>query len=138
MKELSYIGLEWMKISVDYFKDSKKVSEYKEITDTNLKDITDGYHTFEELYMHRRVLSSIIFNLFPQYAWKSWKHSDGEAWDGLFITGVSIPGVGDYSYHYHEEFWDEFDVPEVEFAPAYDGHKPEDIGRLVELIKLKK
>lgn len=127
--------LQKMEESVAYFKDSEKVRMHKLGTQSNMKDISDGYHTFEDLYMHRRVLSSIIFQLFPQYSWKSRKHSDGEIWEGLFITGVSIPGIGDYSYHYHEEFWDEFDVPEVEHAPVYDGHKPEDIVRLKELLK---
>lgn len=137
MDNLNQMDLECMKKSVDFFKDPKKVSDYKKMTESNMKDISDGYHTFEDLYMHRRVLSSIIFSMFPQYAWKSWKHEDGTMFDDSFITGVSIPGVGDYSYHYHNEFWDEFDVQEVEFAPVYDGHKPEDIGRLKELLKLK-
>lgn len=128
---------ELMLQSKHLFEDSQKVKLFKETENTNMKNIHDGYHSFDDLYMHRMILSAILFSTYKNYAWKSRKHSDGEIWEDLFITGVSIPGVGDYSYHYHEEFWDKFDVPEIEFAPEYDGHKPEDIDRLFKLLDLK-
>lgn len=115
------------------FSDKSKVRAYQEKAETNTKDMCDKYHSFEELYEHRRKLSAVIFNQFSQYAWKAHAHSDGEIWDGLFIVGVTIPGVGDYSYHYHTKYWDEFDVPVVDRAPEYDGHTPKDIDRLFKL-----
>lgn len=96
----------------------------------SVKDISDGYHTFGDLYFHRMILSSIVFNAHKDKAWKSWKHEDGTMFEDDFIVGVTIEGVGDYSYHYNEEYWELFDVPVVANAPRYDGHKPEDIGRL--------
>lgn len=102
-----------------------------------MKDVTDGHHTYEELYAGRRELSNIIFQTYSDFAWKTRKHSDGEIWDGLFIVGISIPDVGDYTYHYHTEFWDEFDVKEIEHAPEYDGHTDKDIDRLFALLKYK-
>ena len=99
------------------------------------KNITDGYHTFDELYYHRAVLFATILNSKEnkELAWKSKMHSDGEMWDGLFIVGITTP-EGDYSYHYHYERWDMFDVKELDRAPVYDGHKPSDITRLLSLL----
>lgn len=112
------------------------VQTYKKISDGDdeFQQLTDGYHTFEELYDHRMILSSIIFNTYPEYAWKSKLHSDGTMYDDYFIVGASIPDVGDYSYHYDLKNWDMFDVPELEHAPEYDGHKPSDITRLLALV----
>lgn len=122
----------------DLFTNVEFVREYQSRSGRNMKDITDKYHTMEVLYEHRRKMFAIITSVFKRFAWKSRTHSDGEVWDGLFIVGVSIPNVGDYSYHYHTEFWDEFDVKELVYAPEYDGHKPEDIDRLFELLLLIK
>ena len=98
------------------------------------KEISDGYHTFKELYYHRMVLFSIICNQNKEVAWKSWKHDDGTMFEDSFIVGVSTP-KGQYTYHYHEDYWDYFKVKALEKAPVYDGHKPEDIDRLFDLVK---
>ncbi|WP_459129895.1 WDGH domain-containing protein [Guggenheimella bovis] len=98
------------------------------------KGVSDGYHTFEELYYHRMVLFSIICNQNKDKAWKSKKHHDGSMFDDTsFIVGVETT-EGQYTYHYHLEYWDHFDVKVLEFAPQYDGHKPSDIGRLRSLL----
>lgn len=99
-----------------------------------LEDVSDGCHTFNELYYHRMVLFSTICNQNKELAWKSYKHSDGEIWDGYFIVGITTP-KGDYTYHYKNECWDYFKIKEVEYAPKYDGHKPEDITRLFSLLE---
>lgn len=98
----------------------------------DIGDISDGSHTFKELYYHRMVLFSVICNTYKDKAWKSWKHDDGTMFDDYFIVGVITP-EGDYSYHYSKEYWDMFDVLELDHAPKWDGHKPEDIGRLCSL-----
>ncbi|QJX63053.1 hypothetical protein HLK66_16245 [Niallia circulans] len=54
-------------------------------------------------------------------------------YDNYFIVGVSTD-EGDYTYHYHLDEWDYFDVKELSLAPEWDGHKPEDITRLLTLI----
>lgn len=95
--------------------------------------LSDGFHTFDELYYHRMMLFSIICNTYKDVSWKSWKHSDDTMYDDMFIVGVSLPN-GDYSYHYDKEFWNKFDVKELEKAPVWDGHKPEDITRLEILV----
>ena len=97
-------------------------------------DISDGYHTFNELYHHRMILFAVICNSNSQRAWRSWKHHDGTMYDDYFIVGINTP-EGQYSYHYHKDNWEYFDnVRELEFAPKWDGHKPCDIGRLFSLL----
>ena len=97
-------------------------------------NISDGSHTFDELYYHRMVLVSIICNTYRKYAWKSWNHHDGSMFEDYFIVGVSIDGIGDYTYHFHKYYWDNFMVKEMELAPIWDGHRPNDIGRLYNLL----
>lgn len=97
-------------------------------------EISDGYHTFDELYHHRMVLFAIICNIADDGdAWKSKLHHDGTMYDDYFIVGINTP-EGQYSYHYHMDNWDTFQVTELDFAPEWDGHKPEDITRLFSLL----
>ena len=98
-------------------------------------EISDGYHTFDELYYHRMILFSVICNMRKDISWKSYKHHDGTMYDNYFIVGITTD-KGDYTYHYHEKYWDMFDVPELDFAPEWDGHTPEDIVRLLSLSYL--
>lgn len=94
---------------------------------------SDGYHTFDELYYHRMVLFSVICNEFYMKAWKSWLHHDGTMYDDYFIVGIDTP-EGQYSYHYHKDYWNMFDVAELKCAPEWDGHEPKDITRLLSLL----
>lgn len=99
-------------------------------------DISDGFHTFGELYYHRMVLFSVICNTYKDKAWKSWKHEDNTMYDNYFLVGITT-SEGDYSYHYHKDYWDMFHVKELPNAPKWDRHKPEDIGRLNSLLNEK-
>lgn len=102
--------------------------------DISRKEISDGYHTFEELYYHRMVLFSIILNRNKDKAWKAKKHHDGTMFDDdSFICGIETP-EGQYTYHYNLKFWDNFKIKELKYAPEYDGHKPKDINRLYSLL----
>lgn len=98
----------------------------------NKGQINDGFHSFTELYHHRMILFSVICNNNKQIAWKSWKHRDGTMYDDYFIVGVTTK-EGDYTYHYHKDDWDRFNVKEIPLAPEWDGHKPEDITRLLSI-----
>lgn len=89
-------------------------------------DVSDGYHTFNELYHHRAVLFATLCNLYPDYAWKSKQHDDPNfpMYDGMFICGINTPD-GQATYHYDiDPYWDMFDVPEIPRAPKFDGHTP--------------
>lgn len=95
-------------------------------------DISDGYHTFDELYHHRMILFATICNSKPDISWKSKKHHDGTMYDDYFIVGINTP-EGQYTYHYHLNNWDYFKVKELDNAPEYDGHQPKDVTRLLSL-----
>lgn len=95
--------------------------------------ISDGSHTFDELYYHRMMLFSVICNTFSGKAWKSWKHDDGTMYPDYFIVGVTT-SQGDYSYHYHKSYWDMFEVKELVTAPKWDGHLPSNVDRLRYLL----
>lgn len=102
----------------------------------SFKDFSDGHHTFGELYHHRAILSSVVFNMFKAVAWKSKKHDDEEnnpMFDDMFIVGIQT-SEGQATYHYHLDYWDLFDVVELEHAPKWDGHTPDEaISRIASL-----
>lgn len=96
-------------------------------------DLSDGYHTYNELYHHRAVLFSVIINQNKEIAWKSKKHHDGTMYDGMFIVGIDTPN-GQYSYHYDVyPYWNMFECNELDNAPVWDGHEPKDINRLLSI-----
>lgn len=98
-------------------------------------EVSDGYHTINELYRYRMLYNAAFFNaLYAEYSErdtaigpivKSRKHSDGELCfgGGWFIVVANLP-TGQISNHYRDEYWDLFKVLEVEQAPEYDGHTP--------------
>ena len=84
--------------------------------------MSDGYHTFNELYHHRAILFSVICNSMPERAWKSKLHGTGDMFDGMFIVGIET-SVGQATYHYDiAPYWDMFKVRELSKAPKWDGH----------------
>lgn len=99
-------------------------------------ELSDGYHTFNQLYHQRAVLFATIVNQNKDKAWKSFKHSDGkycfDSDGGWFIVGVDTP-QGSYTYHYSKEYWDMFDCQELECGKEWDGHTEEDVNRLLSL-----
>ena len=97
------------------------------VSEGSFKNFSDGNHTFEELYHHRAILSSVVFNMFKAVAWKSKKHHNEEKepmYDDMFIVGIQTPD-GQATYHYHLDCWDLFDVVELDRAPEWDGHTPD-------------
>ena len=99
-------------------------------------ETSDGYHTFNELYMHRTNLFAVICKQNKESSFIAKKHEDGSMFDGMFLAGVKTP-EGYYTYHCENEYLPLFDgVNVLEFAPPYDGHKPSDIGRLFALLSL--
>ncbi len=102
-------------------------------------EISDGYHTFNELYDHRCTLFLALIQRVPSMSWISKKHDDGSSFDGWFIAGMRLPS-GDVTYHLPEKMWDLAVKTGAElrnFAPKWDGHKSQDVViRLQEWIKL--
>lgn len=88
-------------------------------------ETSDGYHTFNELYDHRAKLFSVVVRDQRDRAWKSRLHHDGTMYDGMFIVGIETPD-GQATYHYDvDPYWDMFDCKELDRAPEWDGHTPQ-------------
>lgn len=103
----------------------KTLFENQQAIDISLADVSDGYHTFAELYHHRAVLFSVIVNEHKDAAWKSKRHHDGTMYANMFIVGIDTP-EGQATYHYDiDPYWDMFECRELEYAPEWDGHTPD-------------
>jgi hypothetical protein len=102
----------------------------------DMGEVSDGYHTFNQLYHQRAILFATIVNQNKNLAWKSYKHSDGNyCFDSngeWFIVGIDTP-EGSYTYHYQKEYWDYFECKELECGKEWDGHTEEDVTRLLSL-----
>lgn len=101
--------------------------------------LSDGYHTFDELYHHRAMLfAALCLTTFKNCAWKSLLHNDPKEpmYNGMFIVGIDTP-FGQASYHYDiDPYWAIFKVKELDRAPKFDGHTPaEAIDRIFEYAK---
>ena len=139
-------------------KNGRVVVEYNSLEEAGLppdtkleriNELSDGYHTYDELYDFRKMYNSVLFNEWATQpvsfnidgsikskfdVHKSWRHNDGELCfgGGWFIVSAMLP-TGLISNHYKEEDWDLFQIPEVEKALyEFDGHTPQDV-----LIRLK-
>lgn len=109
----------------------------------DMGEVSDGYHTFNELYRYRMLYNAAFFNLLARNGQvevcKSRRHSDGEKCfgsDDWFIVMAILP-TGQVSNHYESKYWDLFDVPERETAFEYDGHTPNEAAdRIEKYLKL--
>jgi len=91
-------------------------------------EISDGYHTFNELYYYRMLYNAAFFNMLPkEWVHKSKRHNDGEECfgGGWFIVMANLP-TGQISNHYELKDWDLFQIPEKEVADKWDGHTPQE------------
>jgi len=98
------------------------------------KDISDGYHTFDELYEFRKVYNAALFNQWAAAGMydvhKSVRHADGEYCFGdenWFVVVAMLP-TGQITNHYKREDWDLFRIPAKDRALfEFDGHTPADV-----------
>ena len=115
-----------------------KLSElYAALKGEGIGELSDGYHTFNELYHHRAILFSVICNTYPELAWKSKQHHDPAQpmYDGMFIVGIQTP-EGQATYHYDvEPYWDMFRIKELETTPEWDGHTPDEAIRRIATLQ---
>ena len=99
--------------------------------------ISDGYHTFDELYEHRNLLFINLIKLTDRDCWWSCKHEDGTMFDGMVIVGwETIRGL--ITYHMDDSYiplLKRAEIDERDFAPEWDGHTSQDvIDRLKKVI----
>lgn len=103
---------------------------------THVKDLSDGYHTYDDLYNHRKMLTALFVSTFPEYCWKSKKHNhlDDKIFDDMFIVGIDLP-TGTITYHYDLTDFDLFHCEELPEAPKWDGASADDtLDRINEMI----
>lgn len=89
--------------------------------------VSDGYHTFDELYEHRCVLFLALMQSGQAYAWKSRLHSDGTSFDGWFVAGIYTGKGRQITYHLPDKYWDECTAGALPKAPEWDGHTSADV-----------
>ena len=101
-----------------------------------IDDLSDGFHTFRQLYYQRMMLFAVIVKQNHDKAWKSLRHEDGELCfgGGWFIVGIDTP-EGSYTYHYEDNYYSLFDCEELERGKHWDGHTEKDVTRLLSLPK---
>ena len=103
--------------------------------------ISDGYHTFGELYEHRITLyiallkakSEIMDGMGCDYVykndiWRSKVHSDGSVWEGWFLLGIFTEPGKQITYHLPISEWDNCSFATTRAqAPEFDGHTSADV-----------
>lgn len=99
-----------------------------------IDDLSDGFHTFRQLYYQRMMLFATIVKQNKDKAWKSLRHEDGELCfgGGWFIVGIDTP-EGSYTYHYESKYFDLFDCEILDYSKHWDGHTEKDVTRLLSL-----
>ena len=95
----------------------------KEAPGQDRSKLSDGYHTFEELYQHRHALFLNLLRLNTARSWASKIHHDGTSFEGWFVAGMDIPG-GQISYHLPNDLWSLMEDMGIakDRAPEWDGH----------------
>jgi hypothetical protein len=98
-----------------------------------VSDISDGHHTFDELYSFRLAYNAALFNAWHKQGLydvhKSFKHHEGDLCfgGGWFIVVAMLP-TGQISNHYPEKYWGMFNIPtEPKSIYPFDGHTPSDV-----------
>lgn len=104
--------------------------------------ISDGYHTFNELYEHRYALwfkmCEMIYDnsFYPSPIVKAKRNHDGTYYEGYFILGYTDPTTkAQMSYHLPMVYWEKaYFAKEFDLYPDYDGHTSADVlKRIAEL-----
>ena len=100
----------------------------------DIEDLSDGFHTFRQLYYQRMMLFAAIVKQNRDKAWKSLRHEDGKLCfgGGWFIVGIDTP-EGSYTYHYEDNYFSLFDCEELECGKHWYGHTEKDVTRLLSL-----
>lgn len=90
--------------------------------------VSDGYHSFDDLYEHRCLLYCLLSSFY--YSWKSKLHADGTGFDGWFVAGMEFEN-GDFkraiTYHLPIRMWEIYSAVEMDRAPEWDGHTSQDV-----------
>lgn len=110
--------------------DIKEINEAIKLL-PNAGEVSDGYHTFDELYEHRYALFIALCNQLHIYAWKSRFHSDGTMYDWWFIAGIRTEKWKTITYHLPLEQWGKLNISQIPHAPEWDWHTSKDVINLL-------
>lgn len=128
----SKVGYEDVQLS-DYKDDTMRVY----MSRGHARDVSDGYHTFDDLYRHRMALTLLLMATCGLPSWISKQHhpEDDPMFDDFFVVGIDLP-TGTVTYHYKLRYWDLFAplaaspktmTVVLDHAPKFDGHTPTDV-----------
>lgn len=162
MNEQQILG---MMIKVAIGGDAEKSKEVSAIISDNLKEncdtigipigsISDGYHTFDELYEHRielfialakakflewmKIPSHLGVLNNPNPFWISARHSDNSpVFDGWFLAGLFYEKGKQITYHLPVRYWDKCEKNGAlvfSHAPEWDGHASADVLKRLEKL----
>lgn len=112
---------------------AKAICVLHDLPAVDVEKMSDGYHTFADLYEQRLILSAALAKNNP-HAWKSKRHEDGSVpfGEGWFIMGFDTD-EGCYTYHYELKDWDLFQCKELDKGKPWDGHTSKDVRRLLSI-----
>lgn len=99
-------------------------------------DISDGYHTFKEIYNHRKLLYINLCLLNKEHC--VW--ADHKEWDSVVLVYNSHAGQISYHISYEQLPLFKDKIKEVSFGEhGWDGHSSDDVlNRLEELTKYER
>lgn len=131
-------------VNGEFYPCKPDIFEKTYISEDAIGTLSDGYHTFDELYNFRKMYNAAAFNAWTKAGLydvhKSKRHSDGiECFGGGWFIVMAILPTGQVSNHYKMEDWDLFQCPEELIVKvAYDGHTAQDVlSRLEDVCKIK-
>lgn len=114
--------------------------------------VSDGSHTFEELYEHRYALwisTCQAISLLGYYrskidepdepptlpVWRSKLHDDGSEYEGYFLLGMGKEKGKMLTYHLPMSKWEETNFAQtLDNAPEWDGHTSADVLERLKLL----
>jgi len=89
--------------------------------------VSDGFHSFGELYEHRFELFVALMLSNPEISFRAKLNSDGGQYPGWFVAGMLL-STGQISYHLPDRYWDRLTTLKTyERYPNYDGHASQDV-----------
>lgn len=98
-------------------------------------DLSDGYHTFDELYDHRCLLWIALCTKSTYCEWGYWLENHFEGWDLIVVQHPK----GQISYHVPVKYrylYENKLLKQTEANHVYDGHTSADVlKRLEETLK---
>jgi hypothetical protein len=111
----------------------ERIKTFLSQPEPDTSQLSDGYHTFAELYEHRHALCLALMRAMPQHCWYSLRHADGERCFGgadWFIVGIELPGGSSVTYHLPAELYaiaQATGAAELEKGRPWDGHTAADV-----------